>query len=115
MRILPLLPLAVLLCLAGQAAAKDCVLSASQTAAVAKLPHPITLNAQHQWVQNGEVLNDDRNFEMCNARQMYSLMLAREAKGKLLDIKEINPFDFTYLTDAEGNRLKAHLQKHPKL
>src|SRR5262249_6606908 len=115
MRILPLLPLAALLCGAAPAAAKDCVLSTSQTAAIAKLPHPITRNADGKWVQNGEVLNDDRNFELCNARQMYALMVAREAKGKLLDIKEISPFDFTYLTDAEGNHLKAYLQKHPKL
>jgi hypothetical protein len=65
--------------------------------------------------QNGEVLDNDRNLEMCNARHMYELMTAREAKGEPLDIKEINPFDFTHLTDAEGNRLKARLQKHPKL
>ena len=115
MRILPLLPLAVLALCVSPAAAKDCVLSASQIAAVGKLPHPITRNARGQWVQNGDVLDADRNFEMCNARHMYQLMVAREAKGKLLDIKEISPFDFTYLTDAEGNQLKAYLQKHPKL
>ena len=29
-------------------------------------------------MQNGEALSDDRSFEMCNARHMYSLMVARE-------------------------------------
>ena len=114
MRSLTWLPILVLACMADQAMAKDCVLSASQTAAVAKLPHPITRNADGKWVQNGEVLNEDRNFEMCNARRMYQLMLAREAKGKLIAIKEISPFDFTFLTEAEGNRLKEHLQRHPQ-
>ena len=114
MRSLTWLPILVLACMADQAMAKDCVLSAGQTAAVAKLPHPITRNADGKWVQNGEVLDADRNFEMCNARHMYQLMVAREAKGKLLRIKEISPFDFTFLTEAEGNRLKQHLQRHPQ-
>ena len=114
MRILTWLPILVLACMADQAVAKDCVLSAGQTAAVAKLPHPITHNAAGKWVQNGEVLNEDRNFELCNARHMYELMTSREAKGKRVEIKEISPFDFTFLSDAEGNKLKAHLQKHPQ-
>ena len=114
MRILTWLPILVLACMADQAVAKDCVLSATQAAAVAKLPHPITRNAEGKWVQNGEVLNEDRNFELCNARHMYELMVAREAKGKRVEIKEISPFDFTFLSDAEGNKLKAHLQKHPQ-
>ena len=114
MRILTWLPILALVCMADQAVAKDCVLSAGQTAAVAKLPHPITRNADGKWVQNGEVLNEDRNFELCNARHMYQLMVAREAKGKRVEIKEISPFDFTFLSDAEGNKLKAHLQKHPQ-
>ena len=115
MRILTLLPLAVLALFAAPAAAKDCVLSKSQTAAVAKLPHPITRNAQGAWVQNGEPLGDDRTFEMCNARHMYELMVSRKAKGKRMDINEINPFDFTFLTDAESAQLKEHLKGHPKL
>jgi hypothetical protein len=45
---------------------------------------------------------------------MYQLMLTREGQGKRIDINEINPFDFTFLTEREGNRLKAHLQRHPK-
>ena len=53
-------------------------------------------------------------LRLCNARHMYQLMAAREAKGKRVEIKEISPFDFTFLTDAEGNKLKAHLQKHPQ-
>lgn len=114
MRPLTWLPLLLLACTAAPAAAKDCVLSRSQTAAVAKLPHPITRTADGKWVQNGEALNDDRSFEMCNARHMYSLMVAREARGKRIDISEISPFDFTYLTEAEGNQLKEHLKKHPK-
>jgi CxxC motif-containing protein (DUF1111 family) len=114
MRSLTWLPILLLAFMADQAVAKDCVLSAGQTAAVAKLPHPITRNAEGKWVQNGEVLNDDRNFELCNARHMYQLMVAREARGKRLAIKEISPFDFTFLSDAEGNKLKTHLQKHPQ-
>ena len=109
-----LLPIFILACVSGPAAASDCVLSAGQTAAIAKLPHPITRNAQGKWIQNGEVLDDQDNFELCNARHMYQLMVAREAKGKRLEIKEISPFDFTYLTEAEGNRLKQHLQRHPE-
>jgi hypothetical protein len=115
MRTLTWLPILLLACAADQAAAKDCVLSASQTAAVAKLPHPITRTADGKWVQNGEVLNDDRSFEMCNARHMYALMVAREAKGKRININEISPFDFTFLSEAEGNQLKEHLKKQPKL
>ena len=114
MRILTWLPILVLACMADQAVAKDCVLSATQTAAVAKLPHPVTRNAEGKWVQNGEVLDDDRNFELCNARHMYQLMVAREAQGKRLGIKELNPFDFTFLTESEGNQLKEHLQRHPE-
>ena len=114
MRILTLLPILVLACMADQAVAKDCVLSAGQTAAVGKLPHPVTRNAQGKWAQNGEVLDEDRNFELCNARHMYQLMVAREAKGKKLAIKEISPFDFTFLTESEGNQLKTHLKGHPQ-
>jgi hypothetical protein len=113
MRSLTWLSILVLACAADPAVAKDCVLSPSQTAAVAKLPHPITRSADGKWMQNGEMLNDDRNFEMCNTRHMVELMLARESKRKRINIKEISPFDFTYLTDAEGNRLKQHLQNHP--
>jgi len=115
MRSLGWLLIFVLICVADQAVAEDCVLSASQAAAVAKLPHPVTRNAQGKWVQNGEVLDDQDNFELCNTRHMYQLMVAREAKGKLLDLKEINPFDFTFLTESEGNRLRDHLRRHPKL
>ena len=115
MRILPWLPILLLASTAAPAAAKDCVLSKSQTAAVARLPHPITRNAQGAWIQNGEPLGDDRSFEMCNARHMYELMVSRKAKGKRMDINEINPFDFTFLTDAESNALKEHLKGHPKL
>jgi hypothetical protein len=113
MRCLTWLAVVVLACAADQAVAKDCALSPSQTAAIAKLPNPITRNAQGKWVQNGEVLDDQDNFELCNARHMYQLMVAREAKGKRLEIKEISPFDFTFLTESEGNRLKQHLQRHP--
>ena len=115
MRILPWLPILLLASTTVPAAAKDCVLSRSQTAAVAKLPHPITRNAQGQWVQNGEPLGDDRTYEMCNARHMYELMVSRKSKGKRMDINEISPFDFTFLTDAESTQLKEHLKGHPKL
>ena len=115
MRTLTWLPILLLACAADPAAARDCMLSRGQTAAVAKLPHPITRNAEGKWVQNGEVLGDDRTFEMCNARHMYQLMVTRQSKGKRIDIGEISPFDFTFLTEAEGNQLKDHLKGHPKL
>ena len=114
MRTLTWLPILLLACAATPAAAKDCALSSSQTAAVGKLPHPITRTADGKWMQNGEALGDNRSFEMCNARRMYALMVAREARGKRVNINEISPFDFTFLTEAEGNQLKDHLKKHPK-
>jgi hypothetical protein len=95
-----------------EARAASCKMSAAQIAAVAVLTsRPVTQNAQGVFVRDGKPMSGELVQDMCETRQFYDLVVAREAAHKTVTPGEIVEYIPNYLTQSEYGRVRDHVKR----
>jgi N-acyl-D-aspartate/D-glutamate deacylase len=93
----------------AQAQASPCKLSTAELKDVAALEHPVTKGLHGNYMQNGAALSDDDRVDLCTTRKLYDLIVAAQAKGRLIAANEITYYVPLYLTASELKRTQDYL------